>query len=116
MTTAHGILIALLSVAVAVMAFLDPHPRSSGHSQSLWTTAVYPKVGVHFIGGIALAGLARPLIYRDAYLVLFVLALGALYEGVQWLGLKQRTRGVYTAVEALAVGLGALLLVVWGNI
>lgn len=100
-------------IVLVAMATLDPHPVEAGRSQTLLAKAQYPKVYVHFTGGIALAALLDPFIDADFWLLVAVLVLGAVYEGIQWLNIRGTKRGgVFTVAEAVAVGLGGLLLVV----
>lgn len=103
----------LLTLAVLFLAYLDPHPITSGKSLTLWAKASYVKVQVHFACGIALAALADPFIGADFWLLIYVALVGALYEGIQWLNLRREKRGgVFTVAEAVAVALGALLAIV----
>jgi hypothetical protein len=107
------IFLILLALAVLFMAYRDPHPITSGKSLTLWAKASYIKVQVHFVCGIALAALADPFFAQDFWLLIYVLVLGGLYELIQWYNLKGEKRGgVFTVAEAVAVALGALVLIV----
>lgn len=111
-----------LAIAV-VMAIRDPHPVTAGKSQSLLTPAQYPKVYVHFVGGVALAAFLDPFLVHDFWLLIAVAVIGAVYEAVQWVNVRGRNsriahpelrteRGVFTLAEAIAVAAGALVLIV----
>jgi hypothetical protein len=100
-------------VLAIVMAVLDSHPVTAGTSQTLLAKASYPKVYVHFVGGLALAALLDPFIVDDFWLVAAVLVIGGVYEAVQWLNIRgEKRKGVFTLAEAIAVAAGALVLVV----
>ena len=103
--------IVFLGLAIA-MAVMDPHPVEAGKSQTLLAKAAYPKVYVHFVGGVALAAFMGPFISPPLVLVIATAAIGAIYEGIQWFNIRGVKRGgVFTIAEALAVALGGLVLV-----
>jgi hypothetical protein len=102
-------LLVALAAVVLVMAVIDQHPAASGRSVSLWTTAAYPKVYVHAVGGLALAALVAPIVRTIVQMIGFVTALGFAYEAIQWRG----GSGVFTLAEALAVMVGALFFASW---
>lgn len=104
-------IVVLAGIALA-MAVLDPHPVEAGKSQTLLAKAAYPKVYVHFVGGLALAALIDPHLLSDYWLLVSVAVIGALYEGVQWFNIRGTKRGgVFTVAEAIAVAAGALVLI-----
>lgn len=108
------IIVAGIALAMAVM---DPHPVEAGKSTTLLAKAAYPKVYVHFVGGVALAALLDPFLLFDTTVVLAVAAIGVLYEAVQWFNIRGTKRGgVFTVAEALAVALGGLVVLVVKNI
>ena len=97
-------------VGAIAMATYDAHPVEAGKSQTLLAKAQYPKVYVHFVGGLALAALLAPFITPDIVLLIAVTALGAIYEAMQWFNIRGTKRGgVFTIAEALAVALGGLV-------
>lgn len=107
------IAVAVFLVIAIVMAIKDPHPVTAGTSQSLLASAQYPKVYVHFIGGIALAALMDPFLALDFWLLIAVAVIGVVYEAVQWFNIRgEKRKGVFTLAEAIAVALGGLVYIV----
>lgn len=104
--------IVFLVIAIA-MAISDPHPVTAGKSQMLLARAQYPKVYVHFVGGVALTAFLDVFLTTDFWLFVSVAAIGLVYEGVQWLNIRgEKRQGVFTLAEAIAVAAGALVLIV----
>ena len=106
------IVLALLVTAIVVMAVIDAHPVSAGRSVSLLTTAAYPKVYVHLIGGMALAPLVAPFLSTGLSIIGMVTGMGVLYEAVQW----RFGAGVFTWTEALAVAVGGAFVIAWFSV
>jgi hypothetical protein len=114
----HHLAFLLLFLTVVVMGVFDAHPEAAGKSTGILTGAVYPKVYVHLVGGVALTAFLIPLTqdyYHPEWLAAVqATVLGFLYEGIQWANPRGPWwGGVFTFQEGVAVALGALILALW---